>query len=79
MEKRNTSLDVIKILATTIIVFHHYQYVTGIRFSAFINFHGGSVEWYRMVELFFIISGMLSYKAYGNIKELKCFPCQGQF
>ena len=54
--ERNDGLDIIKVIATIIIVFHHYQQVTGVIFDG-INFYGGKFPFGYVVELFFIISG----------------------
>lgn len=52
-------LDILKILATTLIVFHHYQQVFKVQFNG-INFYDGAFNFAYLVELFFIISGFLS-------------------
>ena len=70
MEKeRNCSLDFLKILATIFIVFHHYQQCTRARFTYGINFWDGNFYWGYMVELFFIISGILMFKYIDKIKN----------
>lgn len=51
-------MDVLKVIAAIIIVFHHYQQVFSVSFSG-INFIDGSFSFYTMVELFFIISGFV--------------------
>lgn len=61
MQKRDYSLDFIKIIATIIIVFHHYQQVTGVIFDRGINFYNGIFYFGYVVELFFIISGYLMF------------------
>ncbi len=60
--KRRYSLDVLKICATVLMVFHHYQQVIGGRFR-FVNFYDGRFYYGYLVELFFLLSGlfMLSY------------------
>ena len=60
--KRYYSLDIIKIVCTIIIVLHHFQQITGFRFSRFVNFYGGKIYFGYAVEMFFIISGVLTYK-----------------
>ena len=52
-------LDLLKALAATCIVFHHYQQVFQCRFPAF-NFFGGKFIVGYVVELFFMISGFLA-------------------
>lgn len=64
MEKKNTreySLDFLKVVATIIIVFHHYQQGFGVAFSKF-NFAGGKFYFGYIVELFFVLSGYFTYK-----------------
>lgn len=58
--ERKYGLDVIKITATILIVFHHYQQVTGATFEG-INFYGGKFSFGYIVELFFVISGYVIY------------------
>lgn len=58
MRKRYYNLDIIKIIAAIIVVFHHYQQISGVRFQT-INFFGGNFAWGYLVELFFLISGFL--------------------
>lgn len=55
---RNGCLDIIKILATILILFHHYQQFINVRFTI-INFWGGRFYLGNLVELFFLISGFL--------------------
>lgn len=58
MEKeRDATLDFIKVLATSLIVCHHFQQTMGVRFT-YINFFGGRFYFGYLVELFFIISGI---------------------
>lgn len=61
--ERKRALDLLKIIATIFIVFHHYQLDTGSFFEHHLNFYGGRFGFHLMVELFFIISGwcMTSY------------------
>ncbi|MBR4021984.1 MAG: acyltransferase [Ruminococcus sp.] len=54
------SFDIIKIVASIFIVFHHYQQLSNSYFSG-INFYGGIIPFNRLVELFFLISGALIY------------------
>lgn len=58
-KKRILSIDIIKCISATLIVFHHYQQVFNCRFDG-INFFGGKFYYGNIVELFFIISGFLS-------------------
>lgn len=54
------ALDLIKIMATCLIIFHHYQQIIGGWFVGHINFYGGTISYGYLVELFFMISGFLS-------------------
>ena len=67
MRDREYSLDVLKILATVLIMFHHYQQLTGTVFK-YINFHGGLFYFGYIVELFFLLSG---YFICGYIKKIQ--------
>lgn len=60
MSKRSYSLDVLKVLASVAIVFHHYQIITGAVFRY--NFNSGWFHWDHCVELFFMLSGYFIYK-----------------
>ena len=51
--------DLIKGIATVLIVFHHYQQVMDCRFSG-VNFFGGWFYFGVIVELFFVISGVFA-------------------
>lgn len=58
--KRNHAIDLIKVIAPAIIVMHHYTIGFYPESKGF--FSGGPVYFGRLVELFFIISGYLTYK-----------------
>ncbi len=62
MTKRKTSFDMIKIVLTILIVFHHYCQSTGAWFVRGINFANGYFPFGYLVEFFFLISGMMMYK-----------------
>lgn len=71
-EDRNYSLDVIKIIATILIVFHHYQQILEVTFPNGINyfdFVGGKFYFGYMVELFFILSGYFLHKYIAIIND----------
>lgn len=51
--------DILKIVAATLIVFHHYQQVFEVSFYP-VNFYGGKLVFGYLVELFFVISGFLT-------------------
>ena len=57
-KKRYYNLDLIKVVASILIVFHHYQQTSGAVFNG-INFFGGDFYWGYLVELFFVISGFV--------------------
>ena len=61
--ERSYPLDFLKILATIIIVFHHFQQTTGITYEGTVNFYYGKFYFGYVVELFFVLSGffMLRY------------------
>lgn len=65
-----------KFVMSILIVLHHFQQLTGIHYIRGINFWGGKYYWGRLVECFFIISGMMA--AYGLSKlqsgEQKMLP-----
>lgn len=58
VKKRYYNLDLIKLFAAVLIVFHHYQQMANVKFDG-INFFGGSFYWGYLVELFFLISGFV--------------------
>lgn len=70
MEKgRSGVLDLFKIIATIFILFHHYQQVFGIEFDK-VNFCSGTHFYFGyMVELFFVISGLLSARYVRSIAQ----------
>lgn len=67
-EKRIFILDTLKIIATILIVFHHYQQILNIEFNK-INFFGGKFYFGHLVELFFLISGFLMFNYIEKIKQ----------
>lgn len=72
--EREYSLDVLKILATVLIVFHHYQQMTNARFSN-LNFFGGSFNFGYVVEFFFVLSGIFMFRYIPKIeKDGMTFP-----
>ncbi|MBR0353424.1 MAG: acyltransferase [Oscillospiraceae bacterium] len=83
--KRDHALDFLKIIATILIVLHHYERAFGTQFDA-LNFGTGRFYFGNVVELFFMISGFiafssirrihdgLSYNSYLYGKALRLFP-----
>lgn len=72
-QHRFYSLDFLKFLLTTIIVFHHFQQVMEIKFARF-NFFFGRIYFGYVVEFFFIISGFvvafqIQRKAMGSFRS----------
>lgn len=59
---RSYSLDFLKFIATNIIVLHHFQQVTNVKYSNTINFWNGKFYYGYIVELFFILSGYFMVK-----------------
>lgn len=61
MTRRQYSLDVLKVIATILILCHHYQqYICGV-FATGINFYGGIYNFGLIVELFFLLSGYFMF------------------
>lgn len=56
--KRLNALDLLKIIGSIIIMFHHYQQLIGEN-NTLILFYGGKIYFGYMVEMFFLISGFL--------------------
>lgn len=71
MKKRQYSLDVLRIVATVFIVFHHYQQFTNTYFEGKLNFYGGHFNFGLLVEFFFLLSGFLLYK---HVEDEQTFP-----
>lgn len=69
--KREYSLDFIKIVATILIVFHHYQQVIGVYYNKGVNFAGGKFYFGYIVELFFVLSGYFMYSYIAIIQNQK--------
>lgn len=67
--KRYTNLDILKIIGSILIVFHHYQQLANVNFSG-INFYGGNFYLGHLVELFFMISGFLMPATSGSEKTI---------
>lgn len=69
---RDVSLDFLKVIATCLIVFHHYQQLSGVRFP-YINFWEGRFYFGYLVELFFIISGICASRWISSLTR-ETFP-----
>lgn len=69
MEKtqREHGLDFVKVIATLLIVLHHYWQVQNVHIDNFVNFYGGKFYFGYIVELFFVLSGFFML---GSIKRI---------
>lgn len=67
-EVRTGSLDFLKIVATILIVFHHYQQITGLTFNR-LNFYNGTFSFSLVVEFFFLLSGFFMFRYVRRIKK----------
>ena len=59
--RRKCALDILRIIATIFIVFHHYQQVIGDFPGSSISFYTGRFYFGYMVEFFFVLSGFLTF------------------
>lgn len=66
--ERNYALDVIRIVATTLLVFHHYQQYTQTAFEHIDFYYQDRFYVGRLTELFFLLSGFLVYR---QMQELR--------
>lgn len=66
---RNYSLDILKFVASIMIVFHHYQQMTDVPFPSGINYWNGKFNFGYIVELFFILSGYFMVRYIDRIKN----------
>ena len=62
-------LDFIKVMATIMIIFHHYQQIFGVYFYNHVNYYFGLFDFGRLVELFFLISGIVISKHEQSIQN----------
>lgn len=69
MTERKNSLDVLRIVATILIVFHHYQQTTGAYFEGHINYWAGKLYFGYVVEFFFLLSGYFMYRYIQRIND----------
>lgn len=70
--KRISSLDLLKFICSILIVFHHFQQVTNVKFNI-INFWDGKFYFGFIVELFFMISGFLCIYNYNSKEDFYTF------
>ena len=66
---RDYSLDILRIAATILIVFHHYQQCTGAFFEGRLNFYNGRFYFGYIVEFFFLLSGFFMVSYIGRIRD----------
>lgn len=66
--KRIYTLDIFKIVLTVLVVFHHFQQVLNVHFDG-VNFYGGTIDMYPILELFFLISGFMCGPALAKILD----------
>ena len=71
MQKRERiySLDVLKILGTVIVVFHHYQQYMEVKFPNGVNYFFGQFFFGYVVELFFLLSGFFAWHYVKKIQD----------
>lgn len=65
--ERRYSLDILRIIATILIIFHHYGQVTGLYLEGHINYWNGRFYFGYVVEFFFLLSGYFMYRYIGKI------------
>jgi peptidoglycan/LPS O-acetylase OafA/YrhL len=68
IQNRNGAIDALKIIGGVLIVFLHYQGLTGAHFSGF-NFAHGTLFFGYIVELFYILSGIVCTKMQHKIYQ----------
>ena len=68
MKQRIYTLDICKIVLTVLVVFHHFQQITGVVYEG-VNFYGGTIDMYPILELFFMISGFMCAPAIGKMLD----------
>ena len=67
-KNRYGGIDLLRFMMAFFIVFHHYQQLTGLRLHI-INFWNGRFYWGRLVECFFLISGMMAGYSLPKLRE----------
>lgn len=72
-KSRNGAVELLRILAITLILFHHYQQLTGVYYTGGINFYNGRFPFQYLVELFFLLSGYLAWRYHKRILEGQSF------
>ena len=59
-KQKNGAVELLRIIAITCILFHHYQQLAGVYYPGGLNFYNGRVPFQYLVELFFLLSGFLA-------------------
>ena len=68
-KSRIYSLDVLKIVGTVLIVFHHYQQYLEVCYASGVNYFFGQFFFGNIVELFFLLSGFFAWHYVGKIRD----------
>lgn len=72
--ERKYWIDFLKVVATVLIIFHHYQQLVGVFFEGTLNFYNGKFYFGLLVELFFVLSGFVVVKYIEPIRKGMSFP-----
>ena len=73
-DSRKVLPDILRVVLTALILFHHYQQLTGTFFYRGINFYGGKFYFGYIVEFFFLMSGFFMVPYVTKIQEKMSFP-----
>lgn len=73
-DSRKVLPDIIRIILTAAVLFHHYQQLTGTFFYRGINFYGGKIYFGYIVEIFFLMSGFFMVPYIARIQDKMSFP-----
>lgn len=73
-ESRKILPDILRVVLTVCVLFHHYQQLTGTFFYRGINFYGGKFYFGYIVEVFFLMSGFFMVPYVAKIRDKMSFP-----
>ena len=73
-ESRKILPDILRVVLTAFVLFHHYQQLTGTFFYRGINFYGGKFYFGYIVEVFFLMSGFFMVPYVAKIQDKMSFP-----
>ena len=73
-ESRKILPDILRVVLTAFVLFHHYQQLTGTFFYRGINFYGGKFYFGYIVEAFFLMSGFFMVPYVAKIRDKMSFP-----